>query len=94
MDEKIINRLSDDNSVQTSNKIVESKSKSTTQRRKSYSTKDCDVLVYNKRNKTAIISFDGFGYELTGILENPGNKISVRYYGNISSPNFKIELKK
>lgn len=41
--------------------------KSSTPKRKASLTKECDVLVYNERTNTAIISFDGFGYELTGI---------------------------
>lgn len=67
--------------------------KSSTPKRKASLTKECDVLVYNERTNTAIISFDGFGYELTGISKNPGNKISVKYSGDIHSPNFKVEKK-
>lgn len=67
--------------------------KSSTPKRKASLTKECDVLVYNERTNTAIISFDDFGYELTGISKNPGNKISVKYSGDIHSPNFKVEKK-
>ena len=53
--------------------------KSSTPKRKASLTKECDVLVYNERTNTAIISFDGFGYELTGISKNPGLCICQRY---------------
>lgn len=73
---------------------VETKSSTSKRSKPSSSVKECDVLVYNKKNNTIIISFDGFGYELKGITKDPGKKVLVKYSGDVHSPNFKIEIKK
>ncbi len=81
--------LSENSKIKEKNKPEE---KTSITKRKHSLVKECEVLVYNKKTCTAIISFDGFGYEITGILNNPGNKILVKYVGDIHSPNFKIEV--
>lgn len=54
--------------------------------------KECDVLTYNAKNGTIIVSFDGFGYELKNIKENPGKTVRVKVSGKIGNPNFKLTL--
>lgn len=73
---------------------VETKSNTSKRSKPSVNTKECDVLVYDKRSKTAIVSFDGYGFELKDVAENPGKKVLVKYNGELHSPNFKIEIKK
>lgn len=75
--------------VKNQNK-VETKSNISKKAKPTHKTKECDVLVYNDRKHTAIISFDGFGYGLKNIKEDPGKKITVKYTGEIGSRNFKI----
>ena len=80
------------------NKKVESKSVSNTKRTKKstipkVNTKECDVLVYNASKKYIIISFDGNGYKIGNISENPGKKATVEYTGTFATSDFKMELK-
>lgn len=75
--------------VENQNK-VETKSNTSKKAKQTYKEKSCDVLVYNAKKNTAIISFDGYGYEIKNVKENPGNKITVKYTGDIKSRNFKL----
>lgn len=92
MEDTLKETITNDNVQEIELNKVETKS-NTSKRTKSL-TKECDVLVYNEKTHTAIISFDGFGYELKSVKENPGKVILVKYSGNVHSPNFKIEAKK
>lgn len=75
--------------VENQNK-VESKSTTSKKAKPTYKEKSCEVLAYNAKTKTAVISFDGYGFTLKNIKEKPGNKITVKYTGDIKSSNFKI----
>jgi hypothetical protein len=64
-----------------------------TQKVKQAQIKECDVLVYNAKKGTAIISFNGLGYEFSNITKNPGSKVRVKYTGKIGN-NLKLEIVK
>jgi len=54
--------------------------------------KSCDVLMYNAKKQTMVISVDGLGYELKDITEDPGKTVRVKQTGKIGTPNFRITL--
>ena len=54
--------------------------------------KECEVLAYNAKKKTIIVSFNGFGYEFENIEKNPGKTVRVKPTGKIGSPSFKLAL--
>lgn len=75
--------------VENQNK-VEPKLNTSKKAKQTHKEKICDVLVYNAKKNTAVISFDGYGYEIKNVKENPGDKITVKYTGDINSRNFRI----
>ena len=54
--------------------------------------KECDVLVYNARTQTAIVSVDGFGYEFKNVTKDPGKSVRVKVSGRFKTSNYKLEL--
>lgn len=45
--------------------------------------KECDVLVYNARTQTAIVSVDGLGYEFKNVTKDPGQICSCEGFWKI-----------
>lgn len=54
--------------------------------------KECDVLVYNARTQTIIVSVDGFGYEFKNITKDPGKSVRVKVSGKPKTSSYKLEL--
>ena len=54
--------------------------------------KEYDVLVYNARTQTAIVSVDGFGYEFKNVTKDPGKSVRVKVSGRSKTSNYKLEL--
>ena len=54
--------------------------------------KECDVLVYNARTQTAIVSVDGFGYEFKNVTKDSGKSVRVKVSGRFKTTNNKLEL--
>mgnify|MGYP006870904930 CR=1 FL=1 len=54
--------------------------------------KNVDVLVYNARTQTAIVSVDGFGYEFKNVTKDPGKSVRVKVSGRSKTSNYKLEL--
>lgn len=54
--------------------------------------KEYDVLVYNARTQTAIVSVDGFGYEFKNVAKDPGKSVRVKVSGRSKTSNYKLEL--
>lgn len=86
MEEKI---LENENIQEKVEEKVESKS---VNKSKQPQYKECDVLVYNAKKGTMIVSFDGLGYELKDVAKNPGKTVRVKSSGKIGNPNFKLTL--
>ncbi len=54
--------------------------------------KEYDVLVYNARTQTAIVSVDGFGYEFKNVAKDPGKSVRVKVSGKPKTSSYKLEL--
>lgn len=54
--------------------------------------KEYDVLVYNARTQTAIVSVDGFGYAFKNVTKDPGKSVRVKVSGRSKTSNYKLEL--
>lgn len=86
MDEK---NIVNENIQEKVKEKVESKS---TNKPKQSQHKECEVLVYNAKKETLIISFDGLGYEIKNVKQNPGKTVRVKTTGKVGTPSFKLVL--
>lgn len=57
-----------------------------------FKEKECDVMAYNKKEKTLDIKFDNFGIRLKNVDKFQGNKVFIKYKGEIGKPNFIYKL--
>ncbi len=57
-----------------------------------FKTKECEVVSYNQKTFELIFNFKGINLRFTGIKNDIGNTITVKYKGEIGKPNFEIKL--
>lgn len=57
-----------------------------------YKEKECPILSFNKKTSCLDIQFDTYGIRLKNNQNVSGDKITVKYKGEIGKPNFKIKL--
>lgn len=57
-----------------------------------FKEKECPVISYNKYSKTLDIMFDNYGVRIKNIDNFVGNKVDIKYKGEIGKPNFEIKL--
>lgn len=58
----------------------------------SFKEKTCEIIAYNKKDKTLDIRFDGFGIRMKNVDKFDGKEISVKYKGEIGKANFICRL--
>lgn len=60
--------------------------------KKEFKEKTCDVIAYNKRNKTLDVRFDGYGIRIKNVEDFNDSVAVIKYKGEIGKPNFEYKL--
>lgn len=81
MDEKKIN-----------DEKVKEKVENKSQKIRRSQSRECEVLLYNAKKQTLVVSFNGLGYEFVNVTKNPGKTVLIKYTGKVGTPSFKLEL--
>lgn len=69
------------------------KPKAQVKKKSTYKEKECQVLRFNKKDKTIDIMFDKYGVKLRTNMNNYDAKtITVKYKGTIGTKDFEIKL--
>lgn len=57
-----------------------------------FKTEKCKVLSYNKKTKELDVDFLGYGIRLFNIDKDIGDVVSIKYRGQIGTPDFEYRL--
>lgn len=57
-----------------------------------YKTEKCKVLAYDKHTKELDVDFKGYGIRIKNVDKVDSDFVSVKYYGEIGTPNFTYKL--
>lgn len=69
------------------------KPKAQVKKKNTYKEKECQVLRFNKKDKTIDIMFDKYGVKLQTSMDGYNNEtITVKYKGKIGTKDFEIKL--
>lgn len=60
--------------------------------RNDYKEKECPVISYDKHYKTLDIMFDNYGVRIKNVDNFVGNKVDIKYKGELGKPNFEIKI--